>query len=259
MEATFRRTFVFGGLLALVASAVAVGGVSAKPSGDGPGNAPNAKACQKDGWENLVREDGSTFANQDECVSYAAQGGVLQPKPLTPLELCKQQLAAAGLSEPANANYILGTDGDDDFTSQMTEGNDVVCGFGGSDQIGSAAELEGDDIFLGGAGTDVVTGLGGGTFNGGDGNDVVEGMGGGTFNGGDGNDFVEFLLAGTVNGGAGDDVVFAMNDGTFYGGDGNDSVGSLFGGTFNGEGGCDTVATQSAGTFNPGDQSTCTA
>jgi hypothetical protein len=43
------------------------------------GNSANAKACQKGGWQNLVRDDGTAFANQGECVSYGAQGGTLTP------------------------------------------------------------------------------------------------------------------------------------------------------------------------------------
>jgi hypothetical protein len=41
------------------------------------GNSANAKACQKGGWQNLVRADQTPFANQGECVSYGAQGGPL--------------------------------------------------------------------------------------------------------------------------------------------------------------------------------------
>jgi hypothetical protein len=41
----------------------------------GGGNSANAKLCQKGGWQNLHRTDGSTFGNQGACVSYAAHGG----------------------------------------------------------------------------------------------------------------------------------------------------------------------------------------
>jgi hypothetical protein len=45
------------------------------------GNSENAHACQKGGWASLARaEDPDTpFANQDDCVSYGAQGGALVP------------------------------------------------------------------------------------------------------------------------------------------------------------------------------------
>jgi len=61
-------------LLVLAAGAVA------SPAAAAPGgNADNAHACQKGGWETLARaEDRYTaFANQDECVSYGAQGGTI--------------------------------------------------------------------------------------------------------------------------------------------------------------------------------------
>jgi hypothetical protein len=48
----------------------------------GGGNSLNAKACQKNGWTKLVTSSGAPFANEEACVSYAAQGGVLK-KPQT--------------------------------------------------------------------------------------------------------------------------------------------------------------------------------
>ena len=47
----------------------------------GGGNSDAAKACQEGGWQNLVREDGTEFKNAGDCVSYAAQGGTLEPSP----------------------------------------------------------------------------------------------------------------------------------------------------------------------------------
>lgn len=41
------------------------------------GNSGNAQACQQNGWQSLVRADGTGFANQDACVQYGAQGGTL--------------------------------------------------------------------------------------------------------------------------------------------------------------------------------------
>jgi hypothetical protein len=39
-------------------------------------------SCKKGGWRELVRADGTPFANQGECVSYvAAEGGVPEPIP----------------------------------------------------------------------------------------------------------------------------------------------------------------------------------
>lgn len=63
-------------LLALVALPAVTG---AAPAPTGPGNSPNAKACQKGGYTGLVRLDGTTFATEQACTSYAAQGGTLVP------------------------------------------------------------------------------------------------------------------------------------------------------------------------------------
>src|SRR6266700_1178818 len=61
-------------LMICAALALTVGVVSATAGG---GNSANAKQCQKGGWVNLQGSDGTQFANQDECVSYSAQGGTL--------------------------------------------------------------------------------------------------------------------------------------------------------------------------------------
>lgn len=53
-------------------------GLAAAQSSSG-GNAPAAHACQDGGFVNLVRSDGSTFANVGDCVSYAARGGTFVP------------------------------------------------------------------------------------------------------------------------------------------------------------------------------------
>src|SRR5215475_8998499 len=44
------------------------------------GNSDNAQACQQNGWQNLLRQDGTGFKNTGDCVSYAAHGGVLNPR-----------------------------------------------------------------------------------------------------------------------------------------------------------------------------------
>jgi hypothetical protein len=43
----------------------------------GGGNSENAKACQKNAWQNLQSSSGAAFADQSGCVSYAATGGTL--------------------------------------------------------------------------------------------------------------------------------------------------------------------------------------
>lgn len=67
-----------GVIVALMA--VTVGGAQAAK----PGNSENAKKCQKGGWNNYVRSDGTAFTSEEECTSYAAKGGQLQPKPTGP-------------------------------------------------------------------------------------------------------------------------------------------------------------------------------
>jgi hypothetical protein len=50
----------------------------------GGGNSANAKKCQKNGWQTLVTSTGATFASEEECTSYGAQGGVLYPLSAAP-------------------------------------------------------------------------------------------------------------------------------------------------------------------------------
>jgi hypothetical protein len=65
-------------LVVIGALAVVVSAVAAEPAMPAKGgNSANAKACQKGGWQSLFTTTGGTFANQSECVSYAAQGGTL--------------------------------------------------------------------------------------------------------------------------------------------------------------------------------------
>jgi len=65
------------GVLALTATmGIGIVGI-ASPAG-AAGNSANAKACQNNGWKTLVRADQTSFKNQGDCVSYAAQGGTPQ-------------------------------------------------------------------------------------------------------------------------------------------------------------------------------------
>jgi hypothetical protein len=70
------KKLIIGVLVAAAAAAIMVPLALA-----GGGNSDNAKACQQGGWQNLVRQDGTGFNNQGECVSYGAQGGLLKAKP----------------------------------------------------------------------------------------------------------------------------------------------------------------------------------
>ena len=75
-----RRMLVVFTLILALSAAIPLAG-SAKPADNGgPGNSGAAHVCQKGGWETLAPADNPTvaFANQDECVSYGAEGGVVQ-------------------------------------------------------------------------------------------------------------------------------------------------------------------------------------
>jgi hypothetical protein len=60
-------------LAALVATGTAVAG-----------NSTAAKKCQKNGWQSLVTSGGTSFASEEACTSYAAQGGTLLPASQAP-------------------------------------------------------------------------------------------------------------------------------------------------------------------------------
>jgi hypothetical protein len=64
---------------ALCSALLVAGGAVSATALAGGGNAPNAKQCQKNGWQGLVTSTGSTFGSQQECVAYAATGGALYP------------------------------------------------------------------------------------------------------------------------------------------------------------------------------------
>src|SRR5262249_46050369 len=61
-------------LMLCAALALTVGVATATAGG---GNSANAQACQKGGWKNWVTADHTSFKNEGDCVSYAAQGGTL--------------------------------------------------------------------------------------------------------------------------------------------------------------------------------------
>lgn len=74
----------------LVVVAVATFGVLAMPAFAAKGgNSENAKQCQKGGWENVVRADGTPFESQGDCMSYSAQGGVVTDPYYAPRDLCE--------------------------------------------------------------------------------------------------------------------------------------------------------------------------
>lgn len=49
----------------------------------GTGNSAAAHVCQKGGYLTLQSDNGQPFANQDDCVGYAAQGGTLYDPQMT--------------------------------------------------------------------------------------------------------------------------------------------------------------------------------
>jgi hypothetical protein len=75
-----KRVFASVVIVAVAALTAPVIGMASAYAGGG--NSANAKLCQKGGWQNWVRADQTAFANEEDCVSYAAQGGTLT-KPVT--------------------------------------------------------------------------------------------------------------------------------------------------------------------------------
>lgn len=79
-----RRVRLMGlGLLAGVT--VLAGAGAAQAAEPDRGNSASAHACQHGGWTQLRAEDGSSFANQGECVAHLALahspgGGVVAPR-----------------------------------------------------------------------------------------------------------------------------------------------------------------------------------
>ena len=119
-----------------------------------------------------------------------ALSGVAQAKPIgtkADAQCAKLAIKTLGPSfNPSTYTFHGGTEGDDPTTTfTATEGNDVFCGFGGNDVIRT---LDAGDIFLGGEGTDRVEDNSG-TFYGGEGDDNIL-VNPGTFVGGEGNDTV---------------------------------------------------------------------
>lgn len=71
------------------------------------GNSANAESCRDSGWTGYVTGTGSTFKNTGDCVSYAAQGGVLY-KPQT---ITFAPLAAKTFGDPSFTVSATATSG----------------------------------------------------------------------------------------------------------------------------------------------------
>ena len=61
---------------ALAAMTIASAGTAVAKDG---GKSANARKCQQNGWKTLMAANGTTFDNEQQCVSFAAQGGALVP------------------------------------------------------------------------------------------------------------------------------------------------------------------------------------
>jgi hypothetical protein len=115
----------------------------------GGGNSANAKKCQKGGWQTLQTSTGGTFASQDECVSYAAQGG----------ELFKPSLVAVPTEVVENQGIDLTASGFHPSTSATV---DIVLFGGGSITLGAVTDATGgrsfSSVFTSGACAEGITG-----------------------------------------------------------------------------------------------------
>ena len=69
-------------MVAVLVSIAALVPLTQAASADG-GNSSAAHACQQGGYVNLVRSDGSPFADVGSCVSYGAHDGTFVPVTLT--------------------------------------------------------------------------------------------------------------------------------------------------------------------------------
>ena len=148
---------------------------------------------------------------------------------------------------------VLGTDRDWEELWPRGHRKDLICGFGGSEEIPRGAVLRRGDIFISGKGGSLVRSQEGGLVVGGDGPNTVQNMSGGRFEGRGGQDMVESLDGGVFLGGDGADDVIWMYGGRFIGGRGADEVHWMHGGVFRGKRGFDRVRWEMhGGTFYGG-------
>jgi hypothetical protein len=121
----------------LVAGAVTA--LAAPSAAMAAGNSDNAHACQQNGWQTLVRQDGTSFANQGDCVSYGAHGGVTKNKVTAPVPVTLPQFeAVCGANASATVpytphvqTYLMGVNGYPEtsaITGPVTVTPDMVGG-----------------------------------------------------------------------------------------------------------------------------------
>jgi hypothetical protein len=70
-----RTRLIAGGVVVLALLVAIPAALAAKP-----GNSPNAKLCQKGGWQDSYTRDGQPFTSETSCASYGAQGGEIIPE-----------------------------------------------------------------------------------------------------------------------------------------------------------------------------------
>jgi hypothetical protein len=120
---------------------------------EAPGNSGDAQACQNEGWQTLQTSAGSLFANQGQCVSYAAQGGLLVARPSLivtatigfcggPDPYCWGAFIGTGLA-PLSAVYLNYTFADASY--QIVRYADAT---GNISSTGPAGWLPGEGIFV---------------------------------------------------------------------------------------------------------------
>lgn len=103
-----------------------------------PGNSPNAKICQKGGWENLYTRDGVPFGSETQCASYGAQGGqIINESALSCLDDGWEDLGSSSTTQFANeqecVDYAVGGGSLVTFSDvYMTQENrdSLMCGPG---------------------------------------------------------------------------------------------------------------------------------
>lgn len=86
----------------------------AQSTNDDVGNRAAARACEQNGWQDLQREEGTGFSNEDACVRYALLGGELQQRwGVMILEfygspsICEFAVTASGLQPNTTNLYTL--------------------------------------------------------------------------------------------------------------------------------------------------------
>lgn len=97
---------------ALLAAMLLPAIASAEPSA----TSEAAHLCQQGGYLTLTRQDGTPFTNVGDCVSYAAQGGVLRQPGASvsivetgkvPKTFCQVQVTGAGLLPNTEYGYTI--------------------------------------------------------------------------------------------------------------------------------------------------------